>query len=171
MPQTFEIPTPAESSQVVAGLMRTAAHPPLPVPRELRRRGIRGIIVTVSGSEFRVVFDTTSEWAARYALHGRVETLPDRGSRIVGRMEQESRPVTSLLIPVALAVWLLVSGSRWGWGLLGIAALFFVLDTLDDQRVSPGSNVETKFLYDSVAKIAHTAASGQAGDAERFDGA
>lgn len=155
MPYTFEITSTLESSQVIARLSGVAGHPAIPVPRELRKQGVRGVDTRVSGTEFRMRLDTRMEWGRQYALRGSVEPLPNQHSRITVTIQLESRPITAPVILGALGVWVLASGSAWGWAMFGAALLLLAVDTAANNRVSPGTNAETRFLHESIMAIAH----------------
>jgi ABC-type molybdate transport system ATPase subunit len=125
----------------------------LPLPHQLRKRGIRGVAIRISDQDFRIWLDNNSEWAGRYALRGRVVSLDDQRTIVYARLELGYRAITGPLILAALGAWMLASGTRWGWIMFGVAVLRFTIDERALTRVNPETDPETRFLCETLRAI------------------
>lgn len=154
MPYTFELASAVEGPRLMRRLNDLALDQALPIPHELRKRGIRGVAIRISGRDFRIWLDSRSEWASRYALRGRVASLEDQRTIVFARLELGYRAITGPLILTALGAWMLASGTHWGWVMFGVAVLLFIVDESALTRVTPETDPEMRYLCDTLRAIA-----------------
>lgn len=158
MPYTFSKLSSLSPEQLAAVLHHAHRCRPVPVPRELRRNGIKGVIATAQGSQFSIVPDSSMEWGSRYALRGVVELAAGGGSRIDGRVELGYAAVTAPLILALSGLSLVVAGSAWGIVVILAVGPVFLRDRALNRTVSPDTSIEAKFLVDSLAALVEQAA-------------